>query len=233
LRVSPDIAIDRTVTELLRSSPRSWISTDPDVMPRIDESGLSGFYAEGEIGSHPLAVLLEGRFESFFRGRPSPLLPSRAAEAAAAQEPLTDIDAATLTEADVAATTADRLGVVTSVIERSPESARLFIIGSNSIVDDQVLRVLGSAEGVVYGNSVQFLTNIVDWSVQDRSLLDIRSRGHFNRTLPPMEAQQRAFIEALNYGLALLGVGLVFLWHRRRVAVEERRYAGWLRGGAA
>lgn len=219
----------RRVTRLLTSSERSWISTDPDVMPRIDESGLSGFRPEGAQQSHLLAVLLEGRFDSFFRGKPSPLL--AAADAAADAEAETDITAATLP--DAAEQAADRLGVVTSVIDRSPESARLFVIGSNSIVDDQVLRVLGSADGTVYTNSVEFMTNIVDWSVEDRSLLDIRSRGHFNRTLPPMESGDQVFIEALNYGLALFGVGLVFLWHRRRLWAEERRYAAWLRGGAA
>ena len=96
-----------------------------------------------------------------------------------------------------------------------------------------MLRVLGSADGTVYGNSVQFMTNIVDWSVEDRSLLDIRSRGHFNRTLPPMEDGDQMFVEALNYGMALAGVALVFLWHRRRLWTEERRYAAWLQGGAA
>jgi len=215
------------LTELMRSSDGSWISSDPDVMPRIDESGQSGFRPEGDQQAHTLAVLLEGRFDSFFKGRPSPLLADPGADTAE-----TDIEAATLTEEDEAAAK-DQLGVVTSVIERSPESARLFVIGSNSLADDQVLRVLGSADGTVYGNSVQFMTNVVDWSVEDRSLLDIRSRGHFNRTLPPMAAGDQAFVEALNYGMALAGVGLVFLWHRRRLWAEERRYSAWLRGGAA
>jgi ABC-2 type transport system permease protein len=218
------------VTELMVSSPASWISADPDVMPRIDESGLSAFRPEGDQQARTLAVLLEGRFDSWFKGKPSPLLPDKESDVDA--DAATDIEAATLT-GEEPASREDQLGVITSVIERSPESARLFVIGSNSLVDDQVLRVLGSADGTVYGNSVQFMTNIVDWSVEDRSLLDIRSRGHFNRTLPPMEDGDQAFIEALNYGMALAGVGLVFLWHRRRVWAEERRYAAWLRGGAA
>jgi ABC-2 type transport system permease protein len=228
----------RTVTELLKSSPGSWLSTDPDVMPRIDESGQSAFHPSGETKEHTLAVLLEGRFDSYFKGKPSPLVPDEESETAESGEPDTDIDAATLDPEDASAdgnetTAEDQLGVMTSVIERSPESARLFVIGSNSIADDQVLRVLGSADGTVYSNSLQFMTNIVDWSVEDRSLLDIRSRGHFNRTLPPLEEGQEMIVEGLNYGLALLGVGLVYLWHRRRLWAEERRYAGWLKHGGA
>lgn len=220
----------RQATTLLRSSPGSWITLDSDVMPRIDESGNSGFRSEGPQQAHALAVLIEGRFDSYFKGRPSPLLPQRESDVDAAT---TDMEAATLEDNARSPSAADRLGVITSVIERSPESARLFVIGSNTLLDDQVLRVIGSAEGTVYGNSIQFMTNIVDWSVEDRSLLDIRSRGHFNRTLPPMEGADQVFVEALNYGLALAGVGLVFLWHRRRLWVEQRRYASWLQGDRA
>jgi ABC-2 type transport system permease protein len=228
----------RTVTELLKSSAGSWLSTDPDVMPRIDESGQSAFHPSGETKERTLAVLLEGRFDSFFKGKPSPLVPDAESETAEPEEPDTDIEAATLDQdgdpADATEASAeDRLGVMTSVIERSPESARLFVIGSNSVADDQVLRVLGSADGTVYSNSLQFMTNIVDWSVEDRSLLDIRSRGHFNRTLPPLEEGQEMVVEGLNYALALLGLGVVFLWHRRRLWAEERRYSGWLKDGGA
>jgi ABC-2 type transport system permease protein len=88
--------------------------------------------------------------------------------------------------------------------------------------------VLGSAEGTVYGNSIQFMTNLVDWSLEDRSLLEIRSRGQFNRTLPPLDEARQFMVEGVNYGLALLGVGLVWLWHRRSVRRDAARYAGWL-----
>ncbi|MEQ8859499.1 MAG: Gldg family protein [Pseudomonadales bacterium] len=222
----------RQVTTLLESSPESWISTDPDVMPRITEAGLSGFEPQGERAARALGVLLEGRFESAFASRSSPLLD--VAESDLAGDDATDIEAATLDdEEDAAASTADELGVVSSVIDRSPESARLFVFGSNDFLADQVLRVIGSAEGTIYGNSVELMANVVDFSLEDRSLLDIRARGHFNRTLPPLEASQQVGLETLNYLLALGGVALVFLWHRRRVRRDEQRYRGWLAEGAA
>lgn len=228
----------RVVTPLLASSPGSWITTDADVMPRIDESGLSGFKPEGEQKSHTLAVLVEGRFDSLFSGQPSPLL-ADAPKPDAETPGDTDMTAATLDpqansgDAADSPSRASRLGVVSSVIDRSPESARLIVIGSNGLVDDQLLRVLGSAEGTVYGNSIQFMTNLVDWSVEDRALLEIRSRGNFNRTLPPLEDDQQALIEGGNYGMALLGVGLVWIWHRQRMRRDRQRYSAWLKGGAA
>jgi len=220
----------RSVVPLLRSSPESWISTDPDVMPRVTEAGLSGFEPQGELGSHTVGLLMEGRFTSAFAGRPSPLL--EPSESEAADE--TSMEAATLDEEDPeSSSAADELGVVTSVIERSPESARLFVFGSNDFLADQILQVIGSAEGTIYTNSLQLMANAADYALEDRSLLDIRSRGHFNRTLPPMDEAQQAGVEALNYGLALGGIALVFLWHRRRVKRDERLYRSWLGEGSA
>ena len=94
-----------------------------------------------------------------------------------------------------------------------------------------MLQLIGSAEGTIYGNSVQLMANVVDWSLEDRSLLAIRSRGHFNRTLPPLEQAEQAVIESVNYLVALIGIGFVFLWHRRRVKVDRLAHQGWLRGG--
>ena len=36
------------------------------------------------------------------------------------------------------------------------------------------------------------LVNTLDWSLQDERLLEIRSRGHFNRTLPSMQREGQA-----------------------------------------
>ena len=223
---------DRSVTPLLESSAGSWASDDLDVMPRVGSQGLSGFAPQGPIGPRTLAVLLEGRFDSYFTDRPSPLLSPAESDLADEAEP--DIAAATL-EGDAAGSSADanedRLGVVSSVIDRSPESARLFLFASNGFLSDQMLQLIGSAEGTIYGNSVQLMANVVDWSLEDRSLLAIRSRGHFNRTLPPLEQAEQAVIESVNYLVALIGIGFVFLWHRRRVKADRLAHEGWLRGG--
>ena len=211
---------EREVVELLRTSPGSWLSSSTDVLPRINEQGLSAFTPDGDQASRLVGVLLSGRFDSFFKGQSSPLLED--------PEEAEDEDAEAEDEAPE-----DDLGVVTSVIERSPESARLFVFASNGFLADQTLRMLGSADGTIYGNSVQLMVNVADWSLEDQTLLGIRARGNFNRTLPPLEEDQQALIEYLNYGFALAGIGVVFALQRRRAAKARQTYGGWLAGESA
>ena len=224
----------REVTELLRTSPGSWLSTSTDVMPRFDDFGMSAFEPVGERAAQLVGVAVSGRFDSFFKGKDSPLLDdpeeeeeAEEAEETGADETGDDGEAETSEEEDT-------LGVVGSVIERSPESARLFLFPSNSFLADQTLRMVGSADGTLYDNSVQMLVNAVDWSLEDRTLLGIRARGNFNRTLPgDMSEDEQTFIEYLNYGLALLGIGVVYLVHRQQRARGRRIYRGWLAGEVA
>jgi ABC-2 type transport system permease protein len=211
---------DRTVTTVLSSSPESWLSEGLDVMPKIDRDGRSAFLPEGERGRHALGVMLEGRFQSMFAGQRSPLLNVPDAEG--------DIEESADAESGSGAD--DTLGVVSSVIDFSPESARLILFASNTFLADQVLRLVGSAEGVIYSNTPQLMANIVDWTLEDRSLLSIRSRGHFNRTLPPLPESEQLVLEMLNYLLAILGVAVVFGVHRQRLGRLRARYGSWLAG---
>ena len=93
--------------------------------------------------------------------------------------------------------------------------------------------MLGSADGTIYGNSAQLMVNVADWSLEDQTLLGIRARGNFNRTLPPLEADQQALVEYLKYGFALAGIGVVFALQRRRAAKARQTYGGWLAGESA
>ena len=225
IELDADKNAGREVLELLRTSPQSWLSTSTDLMPKVNELGLSAFTPEGEQASRLVGVMVGGRFDSFFAGQTSPLLEE-------------DEDAADESDGDDADEDAeeeeeDNLGVVTSVIDRSPESARLFVFASNGFLADQTLRMIGSADGTLYGNSVQMMVNVVDWALEDETLLGIRARGNFNRTLPPLNANEQSVLEYLNYGLALAGIALVFFLHRRRMARGVQTYGRWLAGEAS
>lgn len=215
----------REVVELLRTSAGSWLSTSTDVMPRFDEQGLSAFTPEGEQASRLVGVLVQGRFDSFFKGAPSPLL-------AEAEDDVEDTADEGADEAEDEQEE-DNLGVVSTVIERSPESARLFVFASNGFLADQTLRMIGAADGTIYDNSVQLMANVVDYALEDETLLGIRARGSFNRTLPPLAETEQLAIEVLNYGLALAGIVLVFLAHRWRVRVARQKHDAWLAGETA
>jgi ABC-2 type transport system permease protein len=111
-----------------------------------------------------------------------------------------------------------------SMISRSPDSARIILFASNDFVDDQILQLIVNGAGNQYLGGLELFINALDWAVEDDDLLQIRSRAHFNRTLPPMEERTQALIEYMNYGLAvcwLLVLGLLS-WLQRRS--RTRRY---------
>ena len=88
--------------------------------------------------------------------------------------------------------------------------------------------MVGSATGTLYANTTQLMINTVDWAVEDQSLIGIRSRGNFNRTLPGMEQSAQSIIEYVNYGFAVLGVLIVMLYFRSRQKRTQRLQAAWL-----
>ena len=210
---------ERAVTTLFSSSPESWRSSSTDIMPNLGAEGDVVYTPEGDVGQNKLAVMVEGRFDSFFEE--SPLLD----DGAAADEALADDAAAAegeAAEAEDENEDEDTLGTVTTVIEKSAESARLIVIGSASFLADQTVRMIGSADGTIYTASLELMANIVDWAVEDQSLLGIRSRGHFNRTLDPMPEDQQRIWEYVNYALALAGLFLVFGISRQRRQARQR-----------
>ena len=67
--------------------------------------------------------------------------------------------------------------------------------------------------------------NTLDWALQDDQLLQIRSRAHFNRTLPPMERQAQLLIEYFNYGLAVAWLLLLAVASWLRSILRRRHFA--------
>lgn len=203
----------RKVTELLRSSEQSWLSSNTNIMPEVTNAGMTAYLPEGEQKSHLLGVVVQGKFESWFAGKESPLVKRESAsgDQASEQNPQTN--------------TAQQMN---RVIQHSPDSARIILFSSNDFLADSVLSMAGMASGGQYLGSIQLLANAVDFAVEDEGLMSIRARGNFNRTLPAMEENTQAFWEYLNYGLALLALVVVgFIQHRFKRA-REQQYQQWL-----
>ena len=202
----------RQITELLHSSSKSWLSDSRDIMPRLDASGSGVTYTpEGKQEPRLLGVIAQGRFDSFFAGQESPLL-SRDKQA--------DGNSDGKDKADKTASEP----VVTSVIEHSPESARIILFSSNDFLSDQVIQLAEASTNSEHLGGLQLMQNTVDWSVADQNLLGIRSRGHFNRTLFPLKPDQQLFLESGNYLLAILflvALAVLQTYLRRKKA---RRY---------
>ena len=92
-------------------------------------------------------------------------------------------------------------------------------------MDDKILNAQVTATGTQYLGPLELFMNTLDWALQDDQLLEIRSRAHFNRTLPPMERKAQALIEYFNYGLAVLWLLLLAGTHWLRKLLRRRRYA--------
>jgi ABC-2 type transport system permease protein len=203
----------RTITELMHSSEQSWLSSSTNIMPQVTAQGVSAFTPEGETGQQLLGVISSGRFDSYFAGKDSPLLNNAS-----------DKDTGDKDTKEDESTKADTTMTISSVIEHSPESARIILFSSSDFLRDQVLQLETSASQTQYLNTLQLAANTIDWSLEDAGLLSIRSRSHFNRTLPPMGHSSQLFWEYLNYGLAALALVAVALVQRLRKAARERRY---------
>jgi gliding motility-associated transport system permease protein/gliding motility-associatede transport system auxiliary component len=151
-------------------------------------------------GAQKLGVAVQGRFNSFFSDRPHPM--STVSGERMSENP-----------------------GIHSLVRRSPESARIVVYSSNDFMDDQILSALVTASGTQYLGPIELFMNTLDWALQDDQLLQVRSRAHFNRTLPPMERQGQAIIEYLNYAMAVLWLALLAVVHWLRKVARRRRYA--------
>ncbi len=201
------------VTTLLRSSKDSWLSDSTKLLPDYQQHPDLGFAAAGPRAARPLAVMIEGRFVSAFKGKPSPLLASAKAPDASASAP------------KPAAAASSAMPAIGRVIDRSPEAARLIVVASDELFNDRTMRLLGEARGVRDTRAVQFAQNLVDWSLQDQGLLGIRGRDHFARTLAPLPREAEAGWEYGNYAAALGGLALVWWLNRRRRRGASHHYA--------
>ena len=100
------------------------------------------------------------------------------------------------------------------MIEKSPEAARLILFSSADFVADQTLQLASAVSGNEDYGGLQLISNSLDWSLEDQGLLAIRGRGHYARTLIPLEHDGRVLVESFNYALALIGLGIVFVVYR-------------------
>jgi ABC-2 type transport system permease protein len=222
----------RKVTRLLRSSDQAWTSDNVQIQPDFNTYGKLGFPAAKKRGSQLLAVALEGRFDSYFKDKPSPLAATAektdAGKDKAAKAQKTNAGKGKTAGEDKAKAGKKPAESITRVIDRSPESARIILFASNSFLSDDMMSLASAAMGTRYIKPVELVENAVDWSLEDRGLLAIRGRAQFSRTLYPMNQESRVFWEYLNYGLALFGLLIVWLIRRRVNQRAGLRYAAIL-----
>jgi len=201
---------------LLSSSPDSWLRESTVIQPDFDRYPRLGFEMEEPRRSRPLAVALQGSFASYFADRPDPRqTPGENGE-------VLEDDAA----ADKTAGEQPAVAMVPPppVLKKSPDTARLVVVGSAEFVNDLILNMSRNMGQDRFLNSLEFLQNAIDWSTEDEGLLTIRSRGAHARLLNPMTHRQQTLWEWLNYGLAIAGLAAVSVygyWRRKNEVPME------------
>ena len=203
----------RKVTELLRSSDESWVNEKLTAIPDFKAYEL-GFPKTGAAEPHLLAAVVEGEFQSFFKGKDSPLLKKEEKKEPEGK--------------DQESAKKEEKFEVSGVIEKSPDSARLIIFASNDFVEDKTLQVSSLGSNTRYLNSLQLIENAADWSLEDRALLGIRSRGHFSKTMDPLTDNEKRGFEYLNYLLLLLGLAGVYGVYRVRCRRQHEYFKALL-----
>lgn len=192
----------RTVTELVRSSTKSWTSESLNVLPDYRAYPDTGFPIGDEQVGSLMAVTIEGRFDSFYQEKESPLTQT----------------------GDNAGSDKETAPQATGIINHSPDSARLIVVSSNTFASDMATELVSQGLSTRYTKPLAFIQNAVDWSLEDQSLLALRGRTQLARTLDPLPDGRQQLWESANYGLALIGLLTVWIWRRRVAAADQKRY---------
>ncbi|NGZ97650.1 MAG: hypothetical protein CV089_16275 [Nitrospira sp. WS110] len=192
----------RTVTELVRSSTKSWTSESLNVLPDYRAHPDTGFPVGDEQVGSLMAVAIEGRFDSFYQEKESPLTQT----------------------GDNAGSDKETAPQATGIINHSPDSARLILVSSNTFASDMATELVSQGLSTRYTKPLAFIQNAVDWSLEDQSLLALRGRTQLARTLDPLPDGRQQLWESANYGLALIGLLTVWIWRRRVAAADQKRY---------
>lgn len=213
--VSPLVLDDKKlegkdVSILLKSSKDSWLNEAPRIEPDFTQFPDQGFAAGQDFQQQNLAVAVTGSFASFFADREDPRLQQPAEE-----QPESDVMDGGPDKQPGAAGKKEKLPPL-PIIKNSPPSSRLVVVGSADFVNDTVISMSQSMGMDRFLNSLQFVQNVIDWSVADEDLLTIRSRGSHARLLKPMNRQEQNFWEWFNYGFALAALAAVSLYGARR-----------------
>ncbi len=153
-------------------------------------------------GPFALGYTAEGRFKSFFAGKPFPnekgektTLPSNASLPPDAEKP----------------------------IDEAQAPGRLLVFGSSNVVSD--MYIAGVSRYVpVYQIDLAFALNVMDWLAQDKALSSIRAKAITQRPITYASESTPLVLQAVN----IVGVPLVFILFgvaRWRIRYARRQHA--------
>jgi ABC-2 type transport system permease protein len=184
------------ITELATSSGQSWRQKgfflyNLDLPPKPTD----------EKGPFALAYAAEGKFKSFFAGKP---YPNEKGEKVPPPEK-----------------NASLAPGVEAPIEQAEVPGRLLIVASSSFISDETL--MQSQYFRAYEIGLSFFLNAVDWLAQDKQLSSIRSKSMTARPITVASRSTPNMIKAINVvGVPLLFIAFGFLLRMLRNARRAR-----------
>lgn len=204
-----------TSTWLLRSSDEAWMQSESDgMLPDVVSHEKYGYALPpaDRMGRHDLAVMLEGRFKSWYADRPIPVDDEPASEEAADGE----------TDGEETAGAKDETGP-TAPLDVSPDT-RIVVFG-----DADWVRNLQRNIPPPYGDfddNARVVKHTVAWLLEDDDLAGIRGRGRTHRPLRRLEEGEQATFRTWNVLIPLLtlaafGVALFAVRKNRRPLIQE------------
>ncbi len=108
-------------------------------------------------------------------------------------------------------------GIFDQDADKSNESSnekqgRLILVGSSSLFTDNFSDLMTQSLQTEYRRPAQFAQNLIDWSIEDRGILNIlRKHSHFTRTLETLSNDDKKFWEYLNYIFVILALVLILI----------------------
>jgi len=226
------------VVPLVRSSTNATLVDDtsfPVYPPQLQAEKLAG--QEGS-GPHVVAALAKGQLKSFFSGKEAPKKPAPAQDPNNPEPPKEDVveKRPRLEQGD------GRVLVIGSNLGLLPLSKETIFEGFDlSMVTGQGGGIehfekfrgyqmnfqnwsmrIGQVQHTLQSN-LQFLQNVLDWSVQRSGLAELRSKQYAPRPLSIKEDGDHGLVKALGLVLpSLIFLGFGALWTMRRRAMTRK-----------
>jgi ABC-type uncharacterized transport system involved in gliding motility auxiliary subunit len=171
------------INQLASSSPQSWrqkgfFLVNATVPPKMPEKDV-------EKGPFVLGYSAEGKFKSFFAGKPYPNEKGEKVQPPPANVSLEPGQERPLDEAQA--------------------PARIVVMGDSSLISDEYL--MAARYVPAYKANLLFGLNVIDFVAHDKQMAEIRAKGITPRTLTYDKESTPAVLEAVN----LVGVPLLFI----------------------
>jgi ABC-2 type transport system permease protein len=176
-------------TVLAKTSPHGWVAKGSYDLDPGQKFGMPS-----EMKSYPLAVLLSGKFKSFFENKQVPPEVNPPATQSPPGQPQATPEPG-------------------PTIKESPMT-QILVVGNSRMITDGFYQP---------GENASFILNCVDWLTMGEDLIGIRSRENTQHPLKPTEPNQRDLIRYLNiFGvsviLILFGLTRAYIIKKRKTA---------------